>query len=320
MRDILLKALIVFLILPVLIWAGAASAAPPVKLVRMTVDLGSYKGYWRIENASGLEIAHDECFTQSVCREVIKPLPEGDYVLVFSNQPQSVQVRFRLAAGGLIITSGGNLGVADDLTLRMKGLRRVVFQLSGYRGSWSLELWKGAEATGFFKRDGGEQPVELFPDITYTLNIGPFAAERFQIGRDDKIILIDDSGAVRVSNEANNRLVLQTIDVTFYPMPSPDLAQWAIEGLAPPDGRAAFTGSRILRLVQGTNYQLSEPGSGSEKPAITIATGKACNMVSTSRKLSRSTLHALPIPASCADQNKPEAAIEGPLPRRSIAP
>ena len=299
MRDISFSALAVLVVTLVLSWAGMAAAGPPPKQVRMTVDLGSYRGYWRIENASGTEITHDECFTQSVCREVIQAVPEGDYALVLSNQPQSAQVRYKVSAAGLIVTSGGNFATADGMTLRTKGLRRVVFQSSGYRGAWSLDLWKGAEATGFFKRDGGEQTIELFADITYTLNIGPFAAERFQIGRDDKIILIDDSGAVRVSAETKNRLVLQTIDVTFYPTPSPDSAQWSIDGLAPPDGRAAFTGPRILRLSQGAKYQLSEPGNGSDNVAAVVVTGKACNMVVTRAKLARSTIHALPIAASC---------------------
>lgn len=299
MRDISLSALAVLVVTLVVSWAGMVAAAPVPKHVRMSVDLGSYKGYWRIENAAGTEVAHDECFTKSVCREAIKALPEGDYALVFSSQPQSAQVRYKVSAAGLIVTSGAHIATADGMTLRMKGLRRAVFQSNGYRGAWSLDLWKGAEATGFFKRDGGEQTIELFPDITYTLNIGPFAAERFQIGRDDKIILIDDSGVARVAADASNRLVLQTIDVTFYPTPLPDTAQWSIEGLSPPDGRAAFTGPRILRLSQGAKYQLSEPNNGSDNVAAIVVTGKACNMVAMSAKLVRSTIHALPIAASC---------------------
>ena len=282
---------------------SAGYAAEPARQLKLALDLGSYRGYWRIETAAGKEITHDECFTERVCRETLKGLPEGDYALVLSNQPQSIPIRFKVMAGTLIITSGSILASVDGATLRLRGLRRVVFETSGYRGAWSFDLWKGAEATGFFKRDGSEQAIELFPETTYTLNVGPIAVERFQVGRDDRIVLIDDSGAVRVASNAVNRLVFQTIDVALYPVPQPDTAQWTVEGITPPDGRAAFTGPRILRLVQGARYKLSEPFAEADAVAGMMATGKACSMFAQSSKLSKITLSALPISASCGSGN-----------------
>jgi hypothetical protein len=292
----------------------------PSRTVRFAFDLGSYRGYWRIENARGVEISHDECFIQRVCRETFKNMPEGDYALVLSKEPQSAPIRFKLSPGALTVTSGSKLAQADGTTLRVSGLRKVVFDTSSYRGAWSLDLWKGAEATGFFKRDGQSQTVELFPDTTYTLNIGPFAAERFQIGRDDRIVLIDDSGVVRISPDAGNRLVFQTIDAAFYPVPQADTAQWSIEGLPPPEGRAAFTGARILRLVQGATYKVLEPPTGADAAVGMLVTGKACNMLAQTVKLVQSTLSVMPIPASCSIQSKPVAEAETGLLRRNKAP
>ena len=292
--------MLVFFLIPLVQATGLpCHAVESLKLQRLAIDLGSYRGYWRIETAGGKEISRDECFTQRVCRETLKGLADGDYALVLSGQPQSIPVRFKVAAGSLIVTSGANLASADGMTLRLKGLRRVVFDTNGYRGAWSLDLWKGAEATGFFKRDGSEQAIELFPETTYILNIGSFASERFQIGRDDRIVLIDDSGAVRVSTEAVNRIVLQTIDVAFYPVPLPDTAQWMIEGLPPPDGRATYTGPRILRLAQGTKYKLTDPASETGAVVSALASGKACNMTAQSFKLAKITISATPIAASC---------------------
>ena len=302
MRYVTLGALACVLMPPAMAAVPGRAAAEIAKPLKMALDLGSYRGYWRIDGVNGSEMTHDECFTQRVCRETIKSLPAGDYALVLSSQPQSAQVRFKLTPGALIVTSGAGLASADGLTLRLKGLRQVVFDTNGYRGAWSLDLWKGAEATGFFKRDGGEQTVELFPDTTYTINIGPMAAERFQIGRDDRIILIDDMGLARVVPDAANHIEFQTIDVAVYPMPLPDTAQWLIEGLAPPDGQAAFAGPRIMRLVQGAKYRVSEPAAGSEASSAVGATGKACNMIPQVLKLDRSTVHVLPIAASCAPQ------------------
>lgn len=285
-------------------WAAycnaAAAAVPPLKPLRMSIDFGSYRGYWRIEDKAGREITHDECFTQRVCRETLAPLPEGEYALVFSSEPQSAQVRFRLTPTGLIVTSGENLAAADALTLRMKGLLPVVFALNGYDGAWSLDLWKGAEATGFFKRRA-DQTIELFPMITYTLNVGALHTERFQIGRDGKIILIDDSGVVRVADDVKNKLTVQTIDVAFYPAPLPDAAQWSIEGITPPDGRGRFVGPRILRLAQGTGYQITDADAGTEsgKVIAKLATGKACNMSVQRLQLQTISLYAVPIAASC---------------------
>ncbi len=290
--------------------SGSHAADGPSKPVRFSFDLGSYRGYWRIDNARGVEVAHDECFTQRVCRETFKNLPEGDYALVLSKEPQSAPIRFMLAPGALTVTSGSKLAQSDGMTLRLSGLRKVVFDANSYRGAWSLDLWKGAEATGFFKRDGLTQTVELFPDTTYTLAIGPFAAERFQIGRDDRIILIDDSGVVRLAPDAGNRLIFQTIDAAFYPVQEADTAQWSIEGLPPPDGRAAYTGPRILRLVQGTTYKVSEPPTGADATAGTLVTGKACNMLAQSVKLAQNSLSIIPISISCSVQSKPAAASE----------
>ena len=320
MRKISQTATVVVIVLFTMCGAGAAQVSGSPNLVRMALDLGGYRGYWRIENVDGSEVAHDECFTQRVCREAIKPLPEGDYVLVLTGQPQSVQFRYKLTTGALIVTSGSSLATAEGLTLRLNGLRRVVFDTNGYRGAWSLDLWKGAEATGFFKRDAGEQTIELFPDTTYALNIGPFTAERFQIGRDDKIVIIDGSGVVRVPAEARNRLLFQTIEVAFYPYPLPDAALWSIDGLAPPDGRAAFSGPAILRLVQGGKYRLLEATNGAEIPDAFLTTGKACNMVSKDIRLERTTLYATPIMASCSRQVDALDAADSAIPRRNKAP
>ncbi len=297
--------------------SGAVEAA---RTMRFSLDLGSYRGYWRIDNGMGTEVTHDECFTQRVCREMFKALPEGDYALVLSQEPQSAPVRFKVAGGSVVVTSGSNLAKADGNTLRLQGLRRVNFDLNGYRGAWSLNLWKGAEATGFFKRDGQIQTIELFPDTTYTLNIGPIAAERFQIGREDRMILIDDNGVVRVPAETAGRLVFQTIDAVFYPVPQADTAQWVLDGLPPSDGRGAHTGPRILRLVQGATYKVSEPATGAETQATTFLTGKACNMVPQVVKLPRSTLTVMPISVSCTPAVSPETGADSGLLRRNIAP
>jgi len=299
---------------------SAAQAAPAKRPVSFTFDLGTYRGYWRIENALGVEVAHDECFIQRVCREAVKGLTEGDYVFVLSNEPQSLPIRFKLLPGSLTITSGASLAVADGMTLRLVGLRRVVVDAAGYRGGWSLDLWKGAEATGFFKRDGSAQTIELFPDTTYTLNAGPFAVERFQIGRDDRIVLIDDTGAVRVAPSEANRLVMQTIDSVLYPLPQTDSAAWVLDGLPPADGRMTYTGARILRLLQGAKYRLSNAAATTPKEEVAFSTGKACNMVQQSLKLGAMTVSLLPISVSCSGEIKsPPAAQDGAL-RRNIAP
>jgi hypothetical protein len=300
--------------------AQTGFAAGAEKLTRFSIDLASYRGYWRLENGQGTEVSHDECFAQRVCRETFKTLPEGDYRLVLSAQPQSTPVRFKVAGGQIAITSGASIAAADGLTLRLNSLRKVVFDTNGYRGAWSLDLWKGAEATGFFKRDGGQQMIELFPDTTYTLNIGPFAAERFQIRRDDKIVMIDDSGAVKLKPEGSNRLQFQTIDAVFYPVPDSDISTWQIEGLPLPDARNAFQGGKILRLVQGTKYKVSEPKTDAASVLETVTTGKACNMVSQRPRLTKIDLHVMPILASCAGRQTPPAEADLGTSRRNNAP
>lgn len=299
--------------------ARAEPLAKPSAQVRMTIDFGGYRGYWRIDNAAGTEITHDECFIQRVCREAIKPLPEGDYCLVLSGQPQSAQVRFKLTAAGLVITSGASLASADGLTLRTKNLQKVIFDTGGYRGAWSIDLWKGAEATDFFKRDGGEQTIELFADVTYVLNIGPFAAERFQVNRDGKVLLIDDSGVVRLGPVSGNRLQFQTIDAVVYPTPMADTATWSIDGLTPPDGKPSFAGAKIVRLAQGAKYQISNGAADANDIGVAVVTtGKACNMSPQNKKLGGLSVSVLPIAASCSPA---AAGIDAKLVlRRNIAP
>lgn len=294
-----------------------ASHAAGLEQFRVALDFGNYRGYWRIESALGVEVAHDECFTQRVCRESIKALTEGDYVLVLTGQPQSTQIRFRLQSGTLLVTSGASLATADNLNLRLKGLRRVSFNTNGYRGEWSLDLWNGAAATGFFKQDGGEQTIDLFPGTTYALRVGPLTAERFQIGTDDKIILIDDSGVARVSAEAANKLTFQTIDAAIYPAPKSDTAKWSIEGIPVPDSRPAFIGPAMVRLLQGATYKLMEaPGNG--KPStVSFLTGKACNMSENKLRLPAMTVQVVPISMSCTSaQPAPAAEPQQAVPRR----
>jgi hypothetical protein len=280
---------------------AAAQTAPPL---RVSIDLGSYRGYWRLETHAGTEVAHDECFIQRVCVETFKALPPGDYALVLSQQPQSAAVRFTARAGQLVVTSGNTYASADAMTLRLKGFMPTAFKLSGYRGAWSLELWNGAEAAGFFRRDGGEQVIDLLPETTYGLRIGPHLAERFQIDREGRMVLIDDSGAVRAVAGPPNRLDFQTLDTVIYPVPATDPGLWAIEGLPPADGRMGYNGPRILQLVQGTRYRVYDPKAPADAQpkagAGTLITGKACNMTVQKLPLPRAVVHAVPLPMSCS--------------------
>jgi hypothetical protein len=281
---------------------GPARAADAIKPTRFAIEFSTYRGYWRVEDAAGRAVAKDECFTQRQCREVFKTLVPGAYTLVLSHEPQSLPLKFQVtASGSLEITSGKEVLAVAGTTLKLSGLRRVLFNLDGYRGVWSLANWDGAEATGFFRRDGGEQSIELVPNTTYALKIGPVIVERFQVDNAERVVLIDGRGALTLSPDARNKLVLATLPVAIYPALNSETAQWTLAGVSPPDGRAAFRGPQVLRLAQGTTYKLSVAGAPpSDKPAE-FSTGKGCSMSNQTVKTASAVVHVSPVAAGCRD-------------------
>ncbi len=274
-------------------------AAEPAKAVRFSIEFSTYRGYWRIEDSGGKEVAHDECFTQRLCREVIKALGPGDYALVLSQQPQSMPLKFRLTPNDVAVTSGKDILSATKMTLKLGMLRRVLFNLDGYRGAWSLANWDGAEATGFFRRDGGEQAVELAPNTTYAFKLGPVIVERFQVDANERVILIDGNGALKVSPDARNKFVLATLPVAIYPETNPDTSQWTVAGVGPLDGRPGYKGPEVLRLAQGATYRLNLAGAAAQDKPVEFLTGKGCSMPAQTLKIAATIIFVAPVLAGC---------------------
>lgn len=240
-------------------------------------------------------------------------------------------LKFSVAPAAITVTSGKEvLAATSGMTLKLSGLRRVLFNLDDYPGAWSLANWDGAEATGFFRRDGGEQGIELVPNTTYAFKIGSVVVERFQVDTNERVTLIDGRGALKVSGEAKNKLVLSTLPVAIYPElgslgPKADVT-WMLAGLLPPDGRPGYKGPMVLRLAQGATYRMNlagvplagTPSSGTTTASVTTSsigasgenaahqnrpfefqTGKGCNMQSQSLKIGPAVVHVVPFLAAC---------------------
>jgi hypothetical protein len=188
------------------------------------------------------------------------------------------------------------------MTLKLSGLRRVIFNLDDYRGQWSIANWEGAEATGLFRRDGGEQAIELVPNITYALKIGPVVVERFQVDSSERVTLIDGRGAFKISKDVKNKLVLSTISAAFYPAVTPPVGAdvtWSLAGLAPADGRPGYKGPVVLRLAQGATYRLAVVGAGPQDKPQDFKTGNGCNMGSQVLKMALTVIYVTPILLAC---------------------
>jgi hypothetical protein len=174
--------------------------------------------------------------------------------------------------------------------------------LNGDAGPWMLGNWTQPAAAGFFGTGGGAQTIDLVPLTTYSLLLGAGPSDRFYVSETGKVTLIDDKGAVRVASDGSTppRLEAQIIDVAIYPKPATRPFRWILHNTAWGGGRRVYEGPAIVRLVQGSSFQVSE--SRTDDPAAptpTITTGKGCNMTTQRVTTPSAVISAVPILASC---------------------
>jgi hypothetical protein len=264
----------------------------------MTLDLGNYRGPWQLVAENGQLADKGDCFKSPRCKHTIAA-EEGPYDLIFSGQPQSINIRFVLKSAGVTLVSGSDVAEASGNTLRLKLLKPVTIVLNGYLGPWALELWETAKKEHYFRTDGREQTLDLIPLTTYALSFGATISERFRIGLDGKILLIDEKGSVTADPDNPQRLLVNTIDVVVYPTPDTSRALWNVGFDPPAPGRSFFEGALIVRLVEGSTYQLATADEGPSPGPREIATGKSCSMYSQTLAMGARTFHFIPIHPSC---------------------
>lgn len=281
-------------------YVAPGHAAPP-QLARITFDFGAYRGWWQVTNATGVAKT-GICSDAARCRPWLS-LADGSYTLVLSPEPQSAKVQFEVAAGGVKLKQPSPLVRADGQTITLAALKPVTVVLNGYTGPWSLAGWAQTGSAAYFGIGGGAQTIDLVPLTTYGLMIGAGQAERFRLDEAGKVTLIDDRGAVRIAGQANAtpRLEAEIVDVAIYPKSGTRNLRWVLHWNARGAGRRSYDGPAIVRLVQGASFQLSETRSEEDpKPVPVIATGKGCNMLTQKVETPTSTLHVVPIAASCS--------------------
>lgn len=295
------RAFVAVLLLTVSALSALSDAkTPAVPTVRVTFDLGPYRGWWQVVPTNGPAIT-GTCSGTPRCRPWLA-LAEGGYSLSFSDEPQTETVAFQVAATGVALARPSRLATAADHTILLGPLKPVTFALNGYQGPWMLGKWRDALNNGFFGTGGGSQTIDLVPFTTYSLDIGATTSDRFQVDDAGKVLIIDDRGAVRVTSDAAGavRLEAQPIDVAFYPKAAGRSFRWVLHPTAWGNGRRVIEGPEIVRLVQGSTFDLSDtkPDNSGKSPP-TIATGKGCNMVTQRVTTPSGTLFAVPLIPSC---------------------
>lgn len=283
------------LTLVIAVCTGMPVAAEPQSIV---VDLGTYRGWWEIRAEDGATARGGECRPKRRCRPRIA-LEPGSYHLAFSREPQSAAIRFALTSGAITLSAGQELVEAVARTLRLKRLVPVTFALGGYKGPWGLAGWRQARQNGAFTASGGEDTISLVPLTTYGLEIGAGVSERLRIGLDGAPLLIDDKGAVKIAPGPPALLEMQTIDVAVYPKPLPGAPRASLSFTPESSAFAPIDAPAIVRLVQGSTYEIAWSSRRPGDPPLTFSTGKACNMASAHLRSRAGDIHVLPLRPSC---------------------
>ena len=276
-----------------------ASAKPPP---RVTLDLDRYQGWWQVKTETGDERAAGECSGLPRCRPWLA-LADGFYTLSFSDEPQSEEIRFSSKDGAVSVAKGGMLVAAEGTTLRLLDLKPVTISLNGYQGPWLIGHWTAARDDAFFTSSGVSQRIDLVPLTTYALSFGAGVSERIRLGLDGKVQLIYSRGAVELASGAPDRLEVQVIDVVVYPQPATRTQRWNLGFRANVIGRPQFEGASIVRLVEGSTFEVLLPGEKPGLPGRKFETGKGCNMVTRKVAVPPATFSIVPIAASCLPGN-----------------
>ncbi len=278
---------------------AAQSDASAKASQRVTFDLDRYQGWWQVKTDAGEERAQGECSGLPRCRPWLS-LGDGGYELLFSSEPQSERITFTVKDGAVSVTRGGMLVSSEGSTIKLQVLKPVTISLNGYQGPWMIGNWTAAREDAFFTTSGVAQKIELVPLTTYVLSFGSGRSERIRLELTGKVLVIDQRGAVEAVPDAPDRLEVKTIDVVVYPLPGTRVQRWNLGFRQSASGRGQFEGAAVVRLVEGSSFEIALPGERSGASGRSFRTGKGCNMVAQKVTIAPATFHVVPIPASCS--------------------
>lgn len=262
-------------IIPVLVLAGLALAQPALaqsNTQTISVDVGSYCGYWRLSNTATQEIY--QCNTAATGQRQAPPdigYSHGSCTLSVPNGPVKFELfalkgRMNLEIGNSPIISAPTpdsmntmIEVDDDgkTGTIIMNLATVHFEENGYEGRYAIEQYLADPQTPGACIGGN---VELPFSSKFNLVVG--AAQLFQLE-------VNEQG--HVTSSSPDSLINVDHDTigfkTVAALVAPEVyAMWLIHGVTdwlskPPGGY--FEGPYMVRLLQGARYTLwSESQSG----------------------------------------------------------